>query len=151
MKVLRARGREKRIRRNLRWVIFLMYKICKYWNLWDIWYSSKIFVNSSNLFFLIRIHMYQNIYLKILKTICSNISCITKISKPKCLNPFCEYLYIENISTLCHKNYKRKLDIAQNVLRGLSIFLSYFLCSKCTNTQNTPGGKMCKYPQLVHY
>ena len=48
---------------------------------------------------LILVQMYQNIYLKIFKTICSNISCITKISKPKCFNPFsikllCSFLEI---------------------------------------------------------
>ena len=74
------------------------------------WWNFVCQRNSSSFFsFLILIQMYQNMFLKIFKTICSNILCITNISKPKCFNSFCEsYIYCKYYDSLpqkvIHKN-----------------------------------------------
>ena len=74
--------------------LYTIYTTLEYCNIGDTWYSLKILVNSLNFFLFwfwyICHKIYQNIYLKILKTICFNIPCITKIYKPKRFNSFCE-------------------------------------------------------------
>ena len=41
---------------------------------------------SISFFFVILVHLYQNMYSKIFQTICFNIPCITNISRTKCFN-----------------------------------------------------------------
>ena len=49
--LVRVRRWEKRNSTDFYWVTLLMHTIWEYWNLCDTWCSSKIFVNSSILFF----------------------------------------------------------------------------------------------------
>ena len=86
MEPLRVRGWEKN-RTDFYRALLSMHTskaMLEAYSLCDTWYSSKIF--EYFIFFVILVHLYQNMYSKIFQTICFNIPCITNISRTKCFN-----------------------------------------------------------------
>lgn len=149
VELLCTRVWEKINRTDFYWLMLLMYTNWEHWNLFNTWYSFKIFVNNSIFFsFLILVQIYQNRYLKIFQQylLISHVLWIFLNQNFSIL--LVNNVYIENIRTVCHRKLYIKSWYSSKSLWVFSISLVWFGCAKCFST---PKSKYVQVSKIFHY